>query len=101
MHPRYLMHRAVYRRAHVISDDVTVRRALSHIFLIEPARHLELAPYGEQEACWPLAGSHHWYDLTVTSKEEGTFVRRVAGHVETARPSFTDPAAVAPVMSVG
>jgi phospholipase C len=66
-----------------------------------PARHLELAPYGEQEACWPLADSHHWYDLTVTGKEEGTFIRRVAGHVETGRPSFTDPAAVAPAMWVG
>ncbi|HEV3431912.1 MAG TPA: phospholipase C, phosphocholine-specific [Paraburkholderia sp.] len=49
------------------------------------------------EEPWVLASSHHWYDLTVTSPDDSTFARRYAGHVETGRPSISDPAAVAPV----
>ncbi|GAA4501910.1 phospholipase C, phosphocholine-specific [Actinoallomurus oryzae] len=36
--------------------------------------------------------SHGWYDLTVTSDQDKTFLRRLAGHVETGRPSASDPA---------
>ncbi|GLY87236.1 phosphocholine-specific phospholipase C [Actinoallomurus iriomotensis] len=36
--------------------------------------------------------SHGWYDLTVTSDQDRTFLRRLAGHVETGRPSTSDPA---------
>ncbi|CAB3749881.1 phosphocholine-specific phospholipase C [Paraburkholderia humisilvae] len=46
-----------------------------------------------------LASSHHWYDLTVTDNDDPAFQRRLAGHVETGKPSITDPAAVAPVMT--
>ena len=35
---------------------------------------------------------HGWYDLTVTCDQDATFVRRLAGHVETGRPSTSDPA---------
>ena len=64
-------------------------------------RHIEIAPHGEHEACWRLAESHHWYDLTVTAGETGAFMRRIAGHIETGRASFSDPAAVAPVTAFG
>lgn len=46
---------------------------------------------------WVLAASHHWYDLTVTSRDDATFARRYAGHVENGKPGISDPAAVAPV----
>jgi phospholipase C len=46
---------------------------------------------------WVLAASHHWYDLTVTSRDDTTFARRYAGHVENGKPSISDPAAAAPV----
>lgn len=36
--------------------------------------------------------SHGWYDLSVTSDHDGTFRRRLAGHVETGRESTSDPA---------
>jgi phospholipase C len=36
--------------------------------------------------------SHGWYDLSVVSDHDGTFLRRLAGHVETGRPSTSDPA---------
>jgi len=33
----------------------------------------------------------HWYDLTVTSASQPGWLRRLAGHVETGKPSLTDP----------
>ncbi|HWD27272.1 MAG TPA: phospholipase C, phosphocholine-specific [Rhizomicrobium sp.] len=39
----------------------------------------------------PLAERDHWYDVTVTSPHDKTFRRRLAGHVETGRPSKSDP----------
>ncbi|WP_109480119.1 phospholipase C, phosphocholine-specific [Paraburkholderia sp. C35] len=33
-----------------------------------------------------------WYDLTITVDTDTAFVRRVAGHVETGKPSMSDPA---------
>jgi phospholipase C len=53
---------------------------------------------GHIEEVWVLASSHHWYDLTVTSNDDASFSRRLAGHVENGRPSISDPAAVAPVL---
>jgi phospholipase C len=40
---------------------------------------------------WPLASSAGWYDLSVTAAEAPGFLRRFAGHVETGRPSTSDP----------
>jgi phospholipase C len=39
-----------------------------------------------------LGRSHGWYDLAVTSDQDAAFLRRFAGHVETGRPSASDPA---------
>jgi phospholipase C len=36
--------------------------------------------------------SHGWYDLTVTSDQDATYLRHLAGHVETGRASASDPA---------
>jgi phospholipase C len=38
------------------------------------------------------ADSAGWYDLSVVSDGDGTFLRRLAGHVETGRTTMTDPA---------
>ena len=32
-----------------------------------------------------------WYDMSVTVAAESGYLRRLAGHVETGRPSITDP----------
>jgi hypothetical protein len=40
---------------------------------------------------FPLAGSFGWADLTVQVGDDGTFVHRVAGQVETGDESATDP----------
>ncbi|MFD3518410.1 phosphocholine-specific phospholipase C [Streptomyces sp. NPDC058657] len=39
-----------------------------------------------------VRGGKHWYDLTVTSATDSTFLRRYAGHVETGGPGVSDPA---------
>jgi phospholipase C len=61
------------------------------------ARQLNLHGGEERVELWPLASSHHWYDVTVSDGSSGGFVRRFAGHVENGRPSYSDPAAIAPV----
>ncbi|MFI6034552.1 phosphocholine-specific phospholipase C [Streptomyces sp. NPDC051315] len=39
-----------------------------------------------------LRASRRWYDLTVTSAADPSFLRRFAGHVENGRPGVSDPA---------
>jgi phospholipase C len=36
--------------------------------------------------------AHGWYDVTITSSGDATFVRQLAGHVESGRTSISDPA---------
>ena len=45
-----------------------------------------------------LAKSDHWYDLTVSVDAEPGMTSRFAGHVETGRPSITDPALGKPIL---
>ena len=40
---------------------------------------------------WHLAASSGWFDLSVTTSEAPDFLRRFAGHVETGKPSTSDP----------
>lgn len=49
-----------------------------------------LAPGESRVVRVKIAAAHHWYDLLVEG-EDG-FSRRFAGHVETGRPSWSDPA---------
>jgi phospholipase C len=42
-----------------------------------------------------LGSSRRWYDLTVTSDADPSFLRRFAGHVENGRPGVSDPAIAA------
>ena len=41
---------------------------------------------------WSLAASAHWYDLIVTDAADPRWLRRLSGHLETGRPSLSDPA---------
>jgi phospholipase C len=41
---------------------------------------------------WKIGGTAHWYDLIVTSEADPRWQRRLSGHMETGRPSFSDPA---------
>jgi phospholipase C len=41
---------------------------------------------------WELESSHGWYDLSITLAGSPIYLRQLAGHVETGRPSISDPA---------
>lgn len=52
----------------------------------------ELTPGASVESVWNIAGQDHWYDFSITCKGDSHYVRRLAGHIETGHPSFSDPA---------
>ncbi len=58
----------------------------------EAKRRLTVRSKSTARAVWDLRGSDHWYDLTLTLVDDPSFVQRLAGHLETGRPSRTDPA---------
>ncbi len=41
---------------------------------------------------WRIDGSAHWYDLVLVMAEDSEWRLRLAGHMETGRPSLSDPA---------
>lgn len=41
-----------------------------------------------------LRSTRQWYDLTVVSDQDGSYLRRLAGHVENGRPGVSDPAII-------
>jgi len=45
-----------------------------------------------EELEWSLRQFYGWYDLIVTVAADSTFQYRLAGHVETGRDSYSDPA---------
>ncbi len=54
-------------------------------------RTVTLAPGASRTLRYPVAASDHWYDFAVEQPGTG-WSRRFAGHVETGRPSRSDPA---------
>ena len=56
------------------------------------ARGHRLAPGASMTDAWPIARAGHWYDISATVIEDPRFLRRLAGHIETGRPSRSDPA---------
>ncbi|MDD3760543.1 MAG: phospholipase C, phosphocholine-specific [Acidithiobacillus sp.] len=58
-------------------------------------REIRLAPGETREISWPLAQSHHWYDLEIRATSHRW---RLAGHVETGEESWSDPANLKPVL---
>ena len=62
------------------------------------ARTIALGPGASVRVEWNVAASGHWYDIVVAGPRGET--TRLAGHVETGRPSITDPAATAPVVTL-
>jgi phospholipase C len=62
-------------------------------------RVLSLAAGASQDLALPLDQRHHWYDWALQADgpaDESAYLRRWAGHVETGRPSITDPAMQGP-----
>ncbi len=55
-----------------------------------PVTHV-LRPGARIVDCVQTRKNGNWYDLAVTSDRDPKYVRRLAGHVETGRPSTSDP----------
>ena len=53
---------------------------------------LVLPPQGSATFHSELEESFGWYDFSVRVESDASFLRQLAGHVETGRPSVTDPA---------
>ena len=71
----------------------TVRLSIAaNAYARTTARHHTLAPGETRVDTWPVKDSAGWYDLSVTATDSTTFLRRLAGRVETGRPSTSDPA---------
>jgi phospholipase C len=93
--------RGMHRRDHggQLQLTLTNRGAQSVRLTVTPnaytgmsARRHTLAPGASVDDAWALKDSAGWYDLTVTAASSTTFLRRLAGRVETGRPSTSDPA---------
>jgi phospholipase C len=55
-------------------------------------RSYPVQPGANVEDRWLLTTSAGWYDISISSMESPAYLRRFAGHVETGRPSLSDPA---------
>jgi phospholipase C len=62
------------------------------------ARTVTLAAGERGRVEWSVAASEHWYDVLIDGPGDDT--TRLAGHVETGKPSISDPAATAPVLTL-
>ncbi|WP_446743750.1 phosphocholine-specific phospholipase C [Silvibacterium acidisoli] len=60
----------------------------------EAARTYTLQPGQSTDDKWLLADSHGWFDLVVMRTDAPKYLRRFAGHVETGKPSVSDPGPV-------
>jgi phospholipase C len=49
-------------------------------------------PHGSVTFVAQLHESFGWYDLTLQVETDASFQRQLAGHVETGKPTMTDPA---------
>ena len=61
------------------------------------SRQFQLTPGETRRLSWPLANSHHWYELKVRT---ATHSWRLAGHVEDGKESCSDPANIKPELAI-
>jgi phospholipase C len=57
----------------------------------EAGHRLTIEPGAQQQDHWSLDASSGWFDISIAVAESPLFLRRFAGHVETGRPSTSDP----------
>jgi phospholipase C len=73
------------------SAPVTVT-STANAYSSEPQRTLTIPGGSTIEDRWSIADSAHWYDLSVRVAGDDNFLHRFAGHIESGRPSMSDPA---------
>jgi len=72
--------------------------ALRPIAYVGGGKRVTLAPGASRTLRYPTAASDHWYDFAI-ERPGSTWSRRFAGHVETGRPSRSDPAIGRPTLA--
>jgi phospholipase C len=81
---------ASLRLAVANKSAATVRLTLASAYGGERS-HLTVSPHSTAPFTLHTAFDTGWYDLSVTSDANPGYLRRLAGHVETGRPSVSDP----------
>jgi hypothetical protein len=56
----------------------------------QPIQLFNVRPRDQITQAWDIGANSHWYDFTVTGSR-ARFERRIAGHGEDGRSSFSDP----------
>jgi phospholipase C len=72
--------------------SVAVRLTVTDAYHKQPARTYLVRPNADVTATVGIDATNNWYDVSVVSAQDGAFLRRLAGHVETGHPSTSDPA---------
>ncbi|MFJ9645865.1 phosphocholine-specific phospholipase C [Streptomyces sp. NPDC101206] len=74
------------------SGTAAVNLTVANAYDGAATRTLRLAAGATVTHTVDLQASSRWYDVTVVSDRDATFLRRFAGHVETGAPGVSDPA---------
>jgi len=72
--------------------NTAVRLTVTDGYHKPPAQTYLVGPRAKVAAEVRLDATNNWYDASVVSEQDAAFLRRLAGHVETGRPSTSDPA---------
>ena len=74
------------------SHSAAVTLTVTDAYGTEPAATYALRSGGHAVHVTNARRSNGWYDLSVTSDRHPSYLRRLTGHIETGRPSTSDPA---------
>jgi len=74
------------------ASDQTQALLVTDTFYGAPEQSIQLAPFSSQTLYFNQENSFGWYDIQVRLANDKVYVRRFAGHIETGRPSRSDPA---------
>jgi phospholipase C len=69
----------------------TVRLTVTNAYGRDRPATYPLRPGARVTAVVNTSGGNNWYDISVTADRDPAFLRRLAGHAETGRPSTSDP----------
>jgi phospholipase C len=72
-------------------SGTAVRLTLTSAYDGKPSQ-VKVRPGSTVTVSAPTAFGTGWYDVSVTSEADPSYLRRLAGHVETGQPSVSDPA---------
>jgi phospholipase C len=75
----------------ILTNTGAAPRTLSIRPAAGSARSVTLTAGQVVEDVRPIGDRDHWYDLTVTDAADPSFLRHLAGHMETGAPSASDP----------